>query len=75
MLALPLTFLLGVGRLEVFIQVRSEGISEFHLRELDCTMPHRILIISNLWVLGGPARALGWWPLHQHTRLMAKQAH
>lgn len=36
--------------------------------------PRRILIISDLWVWGGPVRALQWRPRHQHRRLMAEQA-
>ena len=53
------TFLLGAGRLELFAQVRPEGFSELRLRRAGCSTPHRILIISNLWVLGGPPERSG----------------
>lgn len=53
------TFLLGAGRLELFAQVRPAGLSELRLRGAGCSTPHRILIISNLWVLGGPPETSG----------------
>ena len=41
-------FQLRAGRLKLFTHIRSEGLSKFCLRGVSCSMPHRILIISNL---------------------------